>query len=58
MINVIAAIIVIAIIGGALGYIIHAKRQGVTCIGCPHAQKCASSHQGCSCGSESTEQKP
>lgn len=39
------------IVGGAVFYIIRKKKNGVTCIGCPDAGKCAAAKKGgCSCG--------
>lgn len=32
--------IIILIIGGALFYIIRAKKKGQKCIGCPHSKTC------------------
>lgn len=34
MSDIVAAIVVIAIVGGAVAYIVRQKRQGVKCIGC------------------------
>lgn len=34
--------LVLLIVGGALFYVVRAKRRGVKCIGCPHAKECAS----------------
>ena len=48
--NLIVALIVIAIIGLAIYYIIHEKRKGVKCIGCPSAKNCSSKITGgCNC---------
>ncbi len=41
MIDLIAAGILIVILGGAAAYVCKAKKSGKTCIGCPG---------GCSCG--------
>ena len=46
--NIIATVVLIAIIGGALAYIINAKKNGQKCIGCPHSKKC-SSKKNCNC---------
>jgi hypothetical protein len=40
------------IVGGAIGYIIRAKKRGQKCIGCPHSATCASH-----CCSASSQQK-
>lgn len=42
MANVIAAIILTVLIGGAAVYLIRAKRNGVKCVGCPAGGKCPS----------------
>ena len=48
--------VLLAIVGGAVLYIIKAKRNGVKCIGCPSGGSCSghcSSNNGktvCSCG--------
>lgn len=47
MSNIIIVIIVLAMVGSALGYIIKQKKNGAKCIGCPHAKDCGS--QGCGC---------
>lgn len=48
--EIIAIIAVVLIIGGALAYIIKAKRSGQKCIGCPYSKQCASGKGSCSCG--------
>ncbi len=40
--NVIAAIIILFIVGGASIYIYKEKKKGTKCIGCPMAGNCAS----------------
>lgn len=45
--NFIIGGIIVLILGGAIGYIINAKRKGVKCIGCPSGGNC--SKGGCSC---------
>ena len=44
----VAIILIVLIIGGALAYIINAKRKGKKCIGCPDSATC-SSCGNCSC---------
>ncbi len=55
--TVIVIAIVVAILGGAIAYIIRAKKKGVKCIGCPAGSSC-SGH--CCSGSKPTtpEQEP
>ncbi len=55
MVNLILVFLLAAIIGGAAGYIIRAKRRGVKCVGCPDGGTCGKSETpggcpGC-CGS-------
>jgi hypothetical protein len=53
--EIIAILAIFLCIGGAIFYIVKAKKSGQKCIGCPHGGKCASKEQGCngcscSCG--------
>ena len=50
--------ILLVIVGGAVAYIIKAKRSGQKCIGCPDSKTCSGKCQSCSatCG-HSTENK-
>lgn len=48
MTNIILIAVLIAIVGGACGYIYKAKKSGVKCIGCPSGKACASHQGGCS----------
>ena len=43
MTNFIVILIVIAIVGAAVAYIIREKKRGVKCIGCPAAGSCPNS---------------
>ena len=38
--TIIAIALIVLIVGGALAYIIHAKKSGKKCIGCPYASSC------------------
>ncbi len=57
LIDVIVTIILVAMMGGAIAYIIRSKKRGETCVGCPYAKECAMKRQGsyncggCSCSS-------
>ena len=50
--------VIALIVGGALAYIIHAKKSGKKCIGCPDSCSCHAGEQGgktcgcsgCGCG--------
>lgn len=45
--TIIASVVVITIIGGAIAYIVKEKKKGVKCIGCSAGCSC-SSKKGCS----------
>lgn len=49
MVNVIAAVVLLAILAAAGGYVYKAKKRGQKCIGCPHAKECAARANGCGC---------
>ena len=57
MVNAVATLILVAILGAAIAYIVRQKRAGVKCIGCPAAHDCADrvkveqGHGSCGCGS-------
>lgn len=50
--DVIAIAVIVLIVGGAIAYIVKAKRSGQKCIGCPDAKTCSGKCAGCnhSCG--------
>ena len=56
MIDIIVSIILVAIIGGAVTYIVRAKKKGQKCIGCPYAKICKSQKEKnnscCNCHNE------
>lgn len=39
--DLILSAIIIVILALAVGYIIHAKKKGAKCIGCPYASSCS-----------------
>ena len=45
--EIIAIAAIVLIVGGAIAYIIKAKKSGRKCIGCPYASSCKS---GCKSG--------
>ena len=45
MVEIIAIVAIVLIIGGAIGYIVKAKKSGVKCIGCPNWRDCAKKAQ-------------
>ncbi len=49
--NVIAVIVIALIVGGAVAYIIKAKKSGKKCIGCPDSSSCSSKNNEQKCGS-------
>ena len=60
--NVIAIFAIVIVVGGAIAYIIKAKKSGKRCIGCPDSGECSGKCSGlCSqcgnCGSDSAENK-
>ena len=53
LVNIIATLVVVAILGGAVAYVIKSKKSGVKCIGCPHGSSCPSAKNG-GCGGNCT----
>lgn len=47
--NAIIIVVLVAIIGGAVAYIVKAKKSGVKCIGCPASGSCGAKKNGASC---------
>lgn len=45
MITIIAVLVLLAIVGGAVTYIIKEKKKGTRCIGCPVAGSCSKNHK-------------
>ncbi len=48
-IDIIIAVIILIIVGGAVYYIYRAKKDGQKCIGCPYSKECGK--EKCSCQS-------
>ena len=46
----IVALVILAIVGLAAGYVYREKRKGVKCVGCPYAKECAAKRSSCGCG--------
>lgn len=44
--NIICAVIIVAILAGAITYIVVQKKKGNKCIGCPHGKTCAHTCSG------------
>ncbi len=38
--NIIAIAVIVLIVGGAVFYIVRAKKRGDKCVGCPYAKQC------------------
>lgn len=47
MIDLILALLLLAIVGGAAAYLYRAKRRGVRCVGCPSGGNCAGCRGHC-----------
>ena len=45
--DIIAIVVIALIIGGAVAYIIKAKKSGKKCIGCPDSDSCGKNGTGC-----------
>ena len=52
---IIAAIVLV--LGGAVAYIIKAKKSGKRCIGCPDSDSCCGRNCSCGCCEESSDLK-
>ena len=46
MADLLFALILLAIVGGAVAYVVREKKKGTRCIGCPMAGKCSQARQG------------
>ena len=56
MTDIILIGILLIVVGGAVFYIVKAKKSGARCIGCPAAGNCQGKKDGqraCNCGSQS-----
>ena len=50
MVDAIVILILLAIVGGIVAFLVRAKQQGQACIGCPHSKQCGAKKGGCTCG--------
>ncbi len=61
MTDIIVGLVIAAILGSAITYIVKQKKKGVKCIGCPDSGACSGNCSGCggNCGmtSETPEEK-
>lgn len=56
MTNIIVSLVILAVLGAAIGYIVHAKKNGAKCIGCPSGKQCAGHcGGGCSCNTQAVQ---
>ena len=55
--EIIAIVLILLIVGGAVAYIVKAKRSGQRCIGCPDSKTCSGHCSGCNgaCGEKNEE---
>ena len=52
----VAIVAIIMIIGGAVAYIVKAKKRGQQCIGCPYSSACGKAQKdACKCGENKTK---
>ena len=56
-IDIIVLLIIALVVGGAIYYIIRAKRRGARCIGCPDAKTCSGNCSSCHACSYREENK-
>ncbi len=45
--NIIATVVLAVILGGAIAYILRAKKRGRKCIGCPNGYSCGAKEGAC-----------
>jgi hypothetical protein len=50
MADIIVGLIVVAVVGAAVAYIIREKKKGAVCIGCSMSGTCAKKRNGGCCG--------
>lgn len=55
-VDIIAIAVIALIVGGALFYIIRAKKRGEKCIGCPYSKQCSGNCNG-DCNSKKENKK-
>ena len=51
--NVVVVLILLAIAGGIIWYLIRAKKRGQNCIGCPYSKQCKKNCNG-NCSNKET----
>jgi len=50
--NILAVAAIVLVVGGAVLYIVLAKKRGEKCVGCPYAKQCGGNCQGNCSGSQ------
>ncbi|MCR5302963.1 MAG: FeoB-associated Cys-rich membrane protein [Lachnospiraceae bacterium] len=55
MVNVIAALVIICMLGAAVYYIYKEKKKGARCIGCPMAGNCSKAKAAMECSSRKSQ---
>lgn len=50
MVDFVVGFVILAIVGGAVAYIVKEKKKGVKCIGCPDSAVCSGQCSGCNGG--------
>lgn len=55
VVDIIVSVILAAVIGAAIVYVVRAKKRGEACIGCPYSKQCGGKCGG-SCGSKTEKQ--
>lgn len=57
-VDILVLVVIVLLLGLAIGYIVREKKRGVQCIGCPYASNCAKKHcAGSSVGASSDKTK-
>lgn len=49
--NIIIGAVLAVLLGAAIAYVVHSKKKGSPCIGCPYSEQCTKS----SCSDDSSE---
>ena len=59
--TILALVFLALIVGGALAYMLIAKKRGQKCIGCPYSKSCSGSCEAscgdCHCGDQADEEQ-
>ncbi|MBO5305744.1 MAG: FeoB-associated Cys-rich membrane protein [Clostridia bacterium] len=44
--NIIAIAVIVLVLGGAIFYLVRAKKRGQKCVGCPYCKQCSGTCSG------------